>query len=387
MYLVQVGKLNALVLFLLIAVLSAGCNGSGFQAADSEVSTPEPAPAPTVYKLSLAQSWTEGAPIFADTTANLAQMVNELSDGQLVIEVVSADQHRQPFGIFDMVKSGDYDMGHSASYYWKGIDPNTLFFTTLPFGMLAHEQYAWFYRGGGLELMQKVYGKHRMLSFPGGNTGNQMGGWFRKEIKRLEDLQGIKMRVPGFAGEVLQELGVEPVNLAPGELYNAMKEGQIDALEWVGPSLDLGMKFHEISRYYYTGWHEPATELQFLINQKSWERLPEHLQQVLKIAMRTAAFDMYVQSTYESAQNWSTIQVEYPGVKIRTFPPEVLEAMYEVTDNLLKTRASQDPLAKEVLNSQSRFLWKVRRWTRISDQAYLNSQPRGRGMGTRPPNQ
>lgn len=378
MYYVQLGKLNALVLFLLIAVLSAGCTDSGSQATAPEVSIPEAAPEPTVYKLSLAQSWTEGAPIFADTTANLAQMVEDLSDGQLLIDVVSANQHNQPFGVFDMVKSGQYDMGHSASYYWKDIDPNTLFFTTLPFGMLAQEQYAWFYRGGGLELMQKVYGKHHLLSFPGGNTGNQMGGWFQKEINTLEDLRGIKMRVPGFAGEVLQELGVEPVNLAPGELYNAMSEGRIDALEWVGPSLDLGMRFHEISRYYYTGWHEPGTELQFLINQDSWERLPEHLQQVLRIAMRTAAFDMYVQSTYESAQNWSTIQVEYPGVKIRTFPPEVVEAMYDVTRDLLKTRASEDPLAKEVLDSQSRFLWKVRRWTRISDQAYLNSQPKGR---------
>ncbi|MDF0748656.1 TRAP transporter substrate-binding protein [Marinobacter sp. 71-i] len=377
MYLMQVGKLSALVLFLLMTGLFAGCNDSGPRAADSEPSVPEPAPEPTVYTLSLAQSWTEGAPVFADTTANLAQMVEALSDGQLVIEVVSAGEHHRPFGVFDLVKSGEYDMGHSASYYWKDIDPNTLFFTTLPFGMLAQEQYAWFYRGGGLELMQKVYSKHHMLSFPGGNTGNQMGGWFRKEINTLEDLQGVKMRVPGFAGEVLKELGVEPVNLAPGDLYNAMSEGQIDALEWVGPSLDLGMRFHEIARYYYTGWHEPATELQFLINQDSWKRLPEHLQQVLEIAMRTAAFDMYVQSTYESAQNWSTIQVEYPGVKIRTFPPQVIEAMYDVTKDLLETRASQDPLAKEVLDSQSRFLWKVRRWTSISDQAYLNSQPRG----------
>lgn len=375
MYSVKVGKPSALGLLLLIAALFVGCTDPGSPVTD--VSVPEHSPEPTVYKLSLAQSWTESAPVFADTTANLAQMVEELSDGQLMIEVTSADQHQKPFGVFDMVKSGEYDMGHSASYYWKNIDPNTLFFTTIPFGMLAQEQYAWFYRGGGLELMQKVYSKHQMLSFPGGNTGNQMGGWFREEINTLDDLRGIKMRVPGFAGEVLQELGVEPVNLPPSELYNAMNDGQIDALEWVGPSLDLGMRFHEIARYYYTGWHEPATELQFLINQDSWERLPEHLQKVLRIAMRTAAFDMYVQSTYESAQNWSTIQVEYPGVKIRTFPPQVIEAMYDVTKDLLETRASQDPLAKEVLESQSRFLWKVRRWTRISDQAYLNSQPRG----------
>ncbi|OZG71631.1 ABC transporter substrate-binding protein [Hahella sp. CCB-MM4] len=377
MYPVQVGKLNALILSVLIAVLLSGCNDSTSKAIASDVPVSNKAPEPTVYKLSLAQSWTQKAPIFAETTANFAQMVKELSDGQLIIEITSADQHHQPFGIFDMVKDGKYDMGHSASYYWKDIDPNTLFFTTLPFGMLAQEQYAWFYHGGGMELMQKVYGKHHLLSFPGGNTGNQMGGWFRKEINSLEDFQGVRMRVPGFAGEVLQKLGVEPVNIAPNELYAAMKEGQIDALEWVGPSLDLGMRFHEIAPYYYTGWHEPGTELQFLINNDSWNRLPGHLQKILKVAMRTAAFDMYVQSTYESAQNWSTIQVEYPGVKIRTFPPKVIEAMYDVTEELLKVRAGQDPLAKEILDSQSRFQWKARRWTRISDQAYLNSQPRG----------
>ncbi len=377
MYPVQVGKLNALILFFLIAIVSAGCNQSGSQATAPESPAPAAAPTPVTYKLTLAQSWSEGAPIFADTTKNLARMVDELSDGQLTIEIVSANQHKAPFGVFDMVKSGQYDMGHSASYYWKDIDPNTLFFTTIPFGMLAQEQYAWFYHAGGMELMQKVYAKHNLMSFPGGNTGNQMGGWFRKEINSLEDFNGLRMRIPGFAGEVLQKLGVEPVNLAPDNLYKAMDEGEIDALEWVGPSLDLGMRFHEIAPYYYTGWHEPGTELQFLINQNSWERLPEHLQHVLKIAMRTAAYDMYVQSTYESAQNWSTIQVEYPGVKIRTFPPTVIQAMYDNTQELLKVRAGQSKLAKEILDSQARFLWKVRRWTKISDQAYLNSQPRG----------
>ncbi|RBW48651.1 ABC transporter substrate-binding protein [Marinobacter sp. F3R11] len=373
MYPAKVGKLSVLVVFLVMSVLLAGCNDADPKAAAVKAPPPEP----TVYKLRLAQTWAENAPIFADTTANLAQMVNQLSDGELQIEVVSANQHKKPFGVFDMVKSGEYDMGHSASYYWKDVDFNMLFFTTVPFGMLPQEQYAWFYHGGGLELTQKVYSKHNMLSFPGGNTGNQMGGWFRKEINTLDDLKGLRMRVPGFAGAVLQELGVEPINLPPGELYQAMNEGRIDALEWVGPSLDLGMRFHEIARFYYTGWHEPATELQFLINQDSWKRLPERLQKVLQIAMRTSAYDMYIQSTYESAQNWSTIQVEYPGVQIRTFSPEILQALYDVTEEQLKARANEDPLAREVLDSQSRFLWKARRWTRISDQAYLNSHPRG----------
>ncbi|TGN40462.1 TRAP transporter substrate-binding protein [Marinobacter confluentis] len=376
---VQAGNLNVLFIPLLVVILFSGCKES--PPPETTTAPTEPAPEPTVYTLTLAQTWSANAPIFGETTINFAEMVNELSAGQLVVEVVAADEHQQPFGVFEMVKSGEYDMGHSASYYWKDIDPNTLFFTTLPFGMLPQEQYAWFYHGGGMELMHKVYSKHGLMSFPGGNTGNQMGGWFRKEIKGLEDLKGLKMRIPGFAGEVLKDLGAEPVNLAPGELYDALNDGQIDALEWVGPSLDLGMKFHQIARFYYTGWHEPATELQFLINEKSFEQLPVHLQKVLKIAMRTAAYDMYTQSTFESAENWSTIQVEYPGVELRTFPPEVLEALYDSTRKLLEERSDEDPLAKNILSSQSRFFWKVRRWTQIADQAYLNSQPRG-GVAT-----
>lgn len=372
-------KLTIRFLIIFIAATLAGCNESSFNGTSPELTSaqPKPNPEPTVYTLRLAQTWAENAPIFGETTVNFAEMVEELSDGQLVIEVVSAGEHKKPFGIFEMVKSGEYDMGHSASYYWKDIDPNTLFFTTLPFGMLPQEQYAWFYHGGGMELMHRVYSKHGLLSFPGGNTGNQMGGWFTEEINSLEDFKGMKMRIPGFAGEVLKDLGVEPVNLPPGELYDAMKNGEIDALEWVGPSLDLGMKFHEIARFYYTGWHEPATELQFLFNEERWEQLPEHLKKVLTIAMRTAAYDMFSHSTYASAENWSTIQVEYPGVELRTFPPEVLEAMYESTRKLLRERADGDPLAENIYSSQSRFFWKVRRWTQISDQAYLNSQPRG----------
>ncbi|OOY47393.1 ABC transporter substrate-binding protein, partial [Solemya velum gill symbiont] len=138
-----------------------------------------------VYRLKLAETWPPNYPILGDTTKNLAAIVEKMSNGRLIIRIDSKNKHKAPLGIFDMVKAGQYDIGHSASYYWKGKDPNALFFTTMPFGMTTPEQYGWFYYGGGLELMEKVYARHGMLSFPGGNTGNQMGGWFRKEIKSL----------------------------------------------------------------------------------------------------------------------------------------------------------------------------------------------------------
>ena len=326
-----------------------------------------------VIKLRLATSWPSNFPIFEDAVKNMVASASTMSNGRLDITIDSKNKHKAPFGIFDMVKAGQYDMGHSASYYWKGKDPNTLFFTSMPFGMTAPEQYAWFYYGDGMELMQKVYDKHNIMSFPGGNTGNQMGGWFQKEINSIKDLKGLKMRIPGFAGEVLAKVGAKPTNIPPGELYTALERGTIDALEWVGPSLDLRMGFHKIAPYYYTGWHEPATELQFLVNKKKWETIPADLQEILRVAMRTAAYDMYAQSYHESAKNWAAMKTEYPNIKIKTFPPEVIKAMKAANDELIKEAAASDPLAKEIIDSQAAYLEKAREWTRISDQAYLES--------------
>jgi TRAP-type mannitol/chloroaromatic compound transport system substrate-binding protein len=325
------------------------------------------------FRLRLAETWGPNFPIFGDTTKNLAAAVEKMSNGRLTIRIDSANKHKAPLGVFDMVKAGQYDMGHSASYYWKGKDPNTLFFTSMPFGMTAPEQYAWFYYGGGMELMEKVYDKHGLLSFPGGNTSNQMGGWFQKEINSVADLEGLKMRIPGFAGEVLAKLGAKPTNIPPGELYTALERNTIDALEWVGPSLDLRMGFHKIAPYYYTGWHEPATELQFLINKKTWDSLPADLQEILRVAMRAAAYDMYAMSYHESAINWDSIKKEYPNVQVKTFPKEVIDAMRKANDELIQEFAARDPLAKEIIESQADYLAKARAWTAISDQAYLNS--------------
>jgi len=273
-----------------------------------------PALAEETYTLRLAETWGPNSPILGETTKHFEDMLEMMSGGRIEVRIDSANKHKAPFGIFDMVRSGQYDMGHTASYYYKGSIPNAMYFTTVPFGMLAPEQYAWFYYGGGMELMQKVYEPYGLLSFPGGNTGNQMGGWFNEEINSLEDLDGLKMRTPGFAGEVMSELGVAVTNLPPGELYTALERGTIDALEWVGPALDFPMGFHQIADYYYSGWQEPGAEVQFLINQKTWEELPEELQEILRVAMRTAAYDMYAKSTNDNAQAWERMKEDYPNV-------------------------------------------------------------------------
>ncbi|WP_156878932.1 TRAP transporter substrate-binding protein [Oceanobacter kriegii] len=326
-----------------------------------------------VYRLKLAETWGENTPILGDASKNMAKLANEMSNGRLQIRIDSANKHKSPFGVFDMVKSGQYDLGHSSSYYWKGKVPNTLFFSSMPFGMMSTEQYAWFYRGGGMELMQEVYGPHNLLSFPGGNSDIQMGGWFKQEIKSLADLQGLKMRIPGFAGEVFARVGASPTNIAPGELYTSLERGTIDALEWVGPAFDLRMGFQKIAPFYYTAWHEPGSETQFLVNKKKWNSLPKDLQVILETAFRVAAFDLYVQAIDANAMAWDKMLAENPDIQVRDFPQDVMDAMRKANDELLAELTEKDELAKRIVESQADYLKKVRAWTDISTKAYLET--------------
>ena len=324
-----------------------------------------------IYKLKMATTWGKTTTPLIDSATNMARLAEEMSNGRLKIRVDASNKHKAPLGILDMVKGGQYDMGHSASYYWKGKDINTLPFTSMPFGLTAPEQYAWFYHGGGLQLMQKVYSKHGVLSFPGGSTGVQMGGWFRNEIKSLDDLKGLKMRIPGFAGEIMAKLGVQVTNMAPGELYTSLERNAIDALEWVGPAMDIKMGFHKIAPFYYTGWHEPASEMQFLINKKKFNKLPKDLQQIMIVAMRVSAYDMYIQHYDMSAEAWDKMKKEQPDIKIKTFPSIVMNAMKKANSELRTELGNKSSLLKEVLDSQDAYMKKAREWTKMSDYLYL----------------
>jgi len=331
----------------------------------------------TTYEWKIAETWPKDFPLFGDAVKKFIDNVALLSNGRLKITSEARDVHKKPLGVFDMVKDGEYQMGHSASFYWKEKDINTAFFTSLPMGLTAVEQYGWFYHGGGQELMEKTYKKYGLMSFPGGNTGMQMGGWFNKPINTLEDLQGLKMRIPGFGGQVLKELGVETVNIPPGDLLEALKTGRVDALEWVGPAMDVGMGFQTAAKYYYTGWHEPATELQFLVNEKAFNGLPTDLQNVVIKSMRLAAYDTYIQAYHSNSVNLEKILTDHPEIVIRAFPPKVIRKILaktiEVLDGLEKS--SNDPLTRDIVSSIKDYKAKVRQWTRFSDAAYINSTP------------
>ena len=324
-----------------------------------------------VIKWKLAMTWPAGLPPFAWTVDRFAENVEAMSGGRMTIRVDDKNKHKAALGILDMVEAGQYEMGHSASYYWKGKDINTMPFTTMPFGMTTSEQDAWYYYGGGEALAKEVFDKHGVLQFQGGSTGNQMGGWFRKEINSVDDLKGLKMRIPGFAGEVLAELGVAVTNLPAGELYTALERGTIDALEWVGPGMDINMGFHKVAPYYYTGWHEPATDLQFLINQDAWNELPADLQAIVEIAMVDSKARMYWENFAMSAEAWSKMGVDYPNIKVKSFPPEVIAEMKAVNARLIAETSARDPMFKKIMESQAEFMAKAREWTKMSDYLYL----------------
>lgn len=325
----------------------------------------------------IAESWPKDFPLFGDVVRNMVKNVDELSGGEFKITISSKGDHNRALEVFDMVKEGEFEMGHSVSQWWIKTDPNTAFFTSVPMGMIMPEKHAWFYHGGGMELMQKVYNKYGLLSYPGGNTGTEMGGWFSKEINSINDFKGMKLRVPGWGGEVYTEIGADVTLLPPGELYPALRDGKLDALEFIGPALDYGMKFHEVADYYYTGWHSPGTELQFLVNEKKFAQLPERFQKILLASMRLAAYDMYPQTYHQSAENLDKLLKEHPNIKIRAFPSSVFREFDKIMAKKLKERAETgDALTKEIVQSQQEYFRKSRQWTRISDQAFINNSVR-----------
>lgn len=326
------------------------------------------------FEWEIVQSWSSDLPIYGQVPNELARVVKEMSNGRIEIKVVPKETHGRPREVLKMVKAGEFEIGHTLPLYEMSTDINTLFFSTIPFGFITSEKFAWFYYGGGLELMEKAFDKHGVYAFPGGNSGNQMGGWFKKEVNSLEDLKGLKIRIPGLAGTVMAALGADVKKIPGGELYDALQSNTIDAAEWVGPSMDLKMGFHKIAPYYYTGWHQPGSELIFYVNQKAMKSLPQDLQNILKAAMRITSFNAYAQIQHENAVNLHEILKNHPDIKIRAFPSEVMRALSKETQKQVDAIvANGDEMTKEITASMRDYMNKIRVWTRISDQAYLNN--------------
>ena len=324
-----------------------------------------------VYRLKLAQTYELSMPIVGDVAKRMADLADSMSDGRLKISIDTPSKHKAPFAIYDMVKNGQYDLGYTASYYYKGKNSANMLFTTVPFGMTKYEQHAWYYFGGGKELADKFYAKSNLKVFNILNSGMQMGGWFKKEINTLDDLKGLKFRIPSFGGEVMSRLGVAVATIPVGELYMALEMGTIDAVEWASPSFDIPLGFHKVANYYYTGWQEPASEQQIVINLQTWQKLPKDLQNILEASIAKAREYAENETFYKNVIIWDEIKKKYPNVQIRSFSPEIMRALRKATDEILAEESEKNPDFKEIWESQKAFLAKARTWTKMGDFTYI----------------
>ena len=322
--------------------------------------------------LKIALSWPKTLPIMGEGIYFFAKRVEELSGGSLRIKIYGANELVPALGVFDACSKGFIDGFHSGPYYWKGKNPAFSLFTAFPFGLIADEMNAWYDFGGGMELWRELYAKYNLIPFKGGNTGNQMGGWFRKPIKSLADLKGLKMRIPGLGGEVMAALGVKPVNIPGGELYTALDRGVIDATEWVGPALDIKMGFYKVAKYYYSGWHEPGTTLELTFNKKKFERLSKEHQQIIESASNEMNARMLSQFQYENGVALKEIMNGKYGVHLGKFPDDVNEAAKKAIKKILEENAEKNRDFAKVYANVKSFFETTRKWTDVGLKTYLD---------------
>ncbi len=337
---------------------------------------PRVAGSETSIEWKLVTTWPKGLPGLGSAPENFARRVGEMSNGRLTVRVYGAGEVVPPFEVFDAVSQGVAEMGHGASYYWKGKIPSSVFYTAVPFGMTAQEMNGWLHYGGGLELWRELYAPFGVRPFAGGSTGVQMAGWFNRELKSASDLNGLKMRIPGLAGEVFAASGGTAVRLAGGEIYTSMQTGVIDAVEWVGPYNDRTLGLMEVAEYYYyPGWHEPGAMLEFTVNQAAFDRLPADLQAIVEGAARATNQDMLDEFTARNNESLTTLLEEH-STKLRPLPDDVMDVLHSNAEIALEQLKKDDPMAQKISASYEAFLDGVRTYHEISERAYLNARDR-----------
>ena len=326
------------------------------------------------FEWSCVTSWPPKFPGLGMAPENMAEHIEAASNGRLKIKVYGGGELVPAFEVFDAVSRGTVEMGHDASYYHKGKVPAAQFFAAIPFGMNHTETYAWLYYGGGLELWEQLYEPFNLVPLPAGSTGVQMGGWFNKEINSVDDLKGLKMRIPGLGGEVLRRAGGTPVTLPGSEIFTALQTGAIDATEWVGPYNDASFGLHKAARYYYyPGWHEPGAGLETIVNKDAWNSLPPDLQAIIRVTCQAIVTDVTAEYTHGNATSLRTLQAD-PNVEIRPFPAEVIELLRTKTREVIEELMANDPAAKKIGDSYFSYLDDVSANSDISDRAYLNTR-------------
>ena len=305
-----------------------------------------------------------------------AKHVKAMSGGKFEISVHAGGEITPPFGVVDAVQQGSVDMAHTAPYYFFGKNEAFALGCAIPFGLNSRQMSAWMYEGNGMKLMREFYAKYNIINFVGGNSGAQMGGWYRKEIKTVQDLKGLKMRIGGFAGKVLERLGGVPQNLPGGEIYTALEKGTIDAAEWVGPYDDLKLGFNKVAPYYYyPGWWEGSSQYDFFINDKAFNALSAENKAIVEAAAAVAHSDM--QARYDTRNPGALKELVGKGTKLRPFSNEILQAAFKESMALYDELSTKNEDWKKIYPDYSKYRADANLWFRFTEakfDSFMQSQ-------------
>jgi len=338
--------------------------------ASGEASDPQ-----DTFEWNLVTSWPPGLPGLGIGVQNLVRRIQIASNGRLKIRVYAGGELVPALEVVDAVSRGTVQMGHDSAYYHRGKLSAAQFFTTIPYGQTVHEINAWMYYGGGLELWQEMYAEvFNVMPFPAGNTGVQMAGWFNKEINSIADLQGLKMRIPGIGGEVMQRAGASQITVPASEIFTALQTGAIDAAEWVGPYNDIALGLHKVARYYYyPGWHEMGPMLQCTVNMEAWNSLPEDLQEIVRSVCQAINLDMMADYTAGNARALEEIKAD-PNVELKRLPDDVLRLLKELSDAVIAESAEKDEWFSRIKASFDDFQRIVIPHHEITELAYMDAR-------------
>ncbi len=319
----------------------------------------------------LASSFPKSLDTIYGAAEVMAKRVAEATNNKFQIRVFAGGEIVPPFQVADAIQNNTVEIGHTASYYFVGKDPTFAFDTAIPFGLNARQQNAWMYAGGGRELMAEFFAGYNIHAIPGGNTGTQMGGWFRNELKTVDDFKGLKMRIGGFAGQVLARLGAVPQQIPAGDIYPSLEKGTIDAAEWVGPYDDEKLGFFKVAKYYYyPGWWEGGPQLSFYINQAEWAKLPADYKAIVEAA--SAEANTIMLAKYDALNPAALRRLVGGGTLLRPFSREMMQAAYKAAHELYDETAAANPRFKKVYESWRPFRGDQFQWFRVAENTYDN---------------
>ncbi len=344
------------------------------------IATPAVAQSMPEVKWRLSSAFPKSLDTLYGTAEFFCKYVSDATDGKFQIQPFAAGEIVGTFQAFDAISNGTVEMGHTASYYYVGKDPTFALITAMPFGLNARQMNAWLYHGGGNDLVNEFYAKQNVYALPGGNTGTQMGGWFRKEIKTVDDLKGVKMRIAGIAGQVMAKLGVVPQQLAGGDIYPALERGTIDSAEWVGPYDDEKLGFVKVAPYYYyPGWWEGGPMFHVYFNQQKWNDLPKLYKDICMSAAAHANVD--AQAKYDARNPAALRRLVSAGAQLRPYSPELMEAAYKAANELYDELSAKSADWKKLYDSMRAFRNEEYLWFQVAEYTYDNFMIRARARG------